>query len=567
MSHPRSRRESWTTATVITAAILMQSSLTPAQVSFLPGKDYSVAPGQRPIGIVAADLDQDGNVDLVTGNFNSGDIAILMGLGDGTFETPPKLSPAGGRPTYLAVCDLDEDGDLDLVAALSDLPGGVAVLENHGAAIFTLAATLAAGRRPGDVVCCDVDGTSGPDIVVCSDASDSVSLLRNTGDLTFAPARDYSVGDNPQSICCGDFDGSGGPDVAVACFSGSISVLLNTGFGSFQRSVDYPVSSGLRGIACCDFDQDGADDLLIGGVSRTVMLWNNGDGSFGTATEIAAAGNAFAVDCGDPNGDGVPDAVLVSNASDAVTVCLSTGSRTWAVQPPLPVDDDPRGLTVFSREGIVNVATANTNSSSSTVLSNLGIPRLEVRHTEFFGFVSYEADIHGPPAGIGHLFGSTRIVAPFFFPGVSGALRVDPSSLIYFGPMPLGLTGVATVPIGTVPEDDSFTLILEAIVTSSAGEVQATNGVAFGQGATPGKEAVGRGVINTSNLEYEVVVSGPAGEAVKILTGAPSAELGSATIPASGVAVIEGKVPAGACGLTWFRLGSVIGATILALLC
>jgi len=57
-------------------------------------------------------------------------VAVLLGDGEGGFaEAPGSPHPAGGEVRRVAVADVDDDGDLDVVVALRS-PGRVPVLRN-----------------------------------------------------------------------------------------------------------------------------------------------------------------------------------------------------------------------------------------------------------------------------------------------------------------------------------------------------------------------------------------------------------------------------------------------------
>ena len=92
--------------------------------------EYDV--GSMPVGLATADLDDDGNVDVVSANVLSRDVSVLLGHGDGTFAAQARY-PAGGQARSVAIGDVDEDGDPDLVIGLQSGESTLAVLLNDGA--------------------------------------------------------------------------------------------------------------------------------------------------------------------------------------------------------------------------------------------------------------------------------------------------------------------------------------------------------------------------------------------------------------------------------------------------
>ena len=81
-------------------------------IEFGPPKDYAV--GKGPNEVQVADLTGDGIPDIVTANYGSDTVSVLMGNGNGTFQ-PQQTFPAGSGPASLAIADLTGNGKLDLV--------------------------------------------------------------------------------------------------------------------------------------------------------------------------------------------------------------------------------------------------------------------------------------------------------------------------------------------------------------------------------------------------------------------------------------------------------------------
>ncbi len=176
-----------------------------------------------PRGLVAADLDGDGKIDLaaVDSNGGSGAATVLYGDGRGGFGAGVHVVAAEDESHVygLAAGDLDGDGRADLVV-LQD-PGTANVVLSQKGRRFAAPVPLPTGRQPRAAALADLDGDGKLDLVVGNCGDDSVSVLRGFGDGTFAPPRSFAttlagVGRCPLAVVAADFDGDGRPDLAVA---------------------------------------------------------------------------------------------------------------------------------------------------------------------------------------------------------------------------------------------------------------------------------------------------------------------------------------------------------------
>jgi hypothetical protein len=238
--------------------------------TFRLGNDYTV--GTAAEGIAAGDFGN-GHVDLAVTNFRDNTVSILLGNGDGTFQTQHTY-PVGGSsgsstdPTGVAVTSLRGNGILDLVIA-NLTSSNVSVLLGNGNGTFQSAVNYSLGaqpRQPFSVAVADFNHDGHPDVAVADrdPTNGGVSVLLGNGNGTFQNAVTYSAHNLPWAVTVADFNGDGNPDLAVANNgSNDVSVLLGNGNGTFRSAVNYDTrGNGAFAIATGDFNGDMAPDLV-----------------------------------------------------------------------------------------------------------------------------------------------------------------------------------------------------------------------------------------------------------------------------------------------------------------
>lgn len=326
-------------------------------LSFAPVVTYGSG-GYAAWSVAVADVNSDGKPDLLvancgsTGNCNNGAVGVLLGNGDGTFQTAMAYGSGGSHATSLAVADVNGDGKPDIVVTNAD-DNTVSVLLGNGDGTFQTAVAYGSG---GDAVwsvsVADVNSDGKPDLLVTNGClsdgcGDTVSVLLGNGDGTFQTAVAYgSGGGTADSVAVADVNGDGKPDLLVAncgssmgdCSDGTVGVLLGNGDGTFQTAVAY--SSGgenAYSIAVADVNGDGKPDILVanaGGNGNVGVLLGNGDGTFQTAMTYDSGGVSTSVAMADVNGDGIPDLVVASCGNNNcengnVGVLLGNGDGTF----------------------------------------------------------------------------------------------------------------------------------------------------------------------------------------------------------------------------------------------
>ncbi len=260
------------------------------------------------MGVVAADLDNDGWVDLYV--LNLGANQLWRNEGDGTFSDRTEASGTGDPRWSVAAAAADYDGDLDLDLFVVNYlnfslathktcltergevdyclpsayqPAPDALLVNDGSGRFedaTVAAGLAAAR-PGNglgILAADLDGDRRLDFYIANDLMPNhLWLNRGNGELvedgliSGAALNADGEAEASMGVAAGDYDGDGDPDLFLTHFHRETNTLY--------RNDSQPGSAQFRdrtnatdlgrpswdatafGTAFVDLDNDGWLDL------------------------------------------------------------------------------------------------------------------------------------------------------------------------------------------------------------------------------------------------------------------------------------------------------------------
>jgi VCBS repeat-containing protein len=417
--------------------------------TFIPGGGLSVLLGNgdftfqaavtyadrsNPTGVTLGDFNRDGRLDIaMANNFNSqaisGQVSVLLGNPNGTFQNPLNYSTVGANPRALAVGDLNADAIPDL--AVFNNSGDTAILIGTGTGafkpsvnFFTACDGLLSGPIGLSIGDFNADGRA--------DLASSSTMLMGLGDGTFsnrqlftylAPVVNVDFRTSlPTEVAAGDLNADGNVDLVVA-MAGTTVVLFGYGNGSFRAPVRLDPPAALQldptssRLSLSDMDGDGDLDLVtlharIGQTAGGVAIWrNNGQGLFSAPIMKSIPVPAYEVtgvtgpdlEVGDLNGDGFLDVVVSDSglkgtdpdASGGVSVLIGIGDgnlelpvrylmpprqSAYGVQlgdlnrdghPELVMLSSPLGFD-FSRSAVVVLANTGNGTFAAAKLLDFG---------------------------------------------------------------------------------------------------------------------------------------------------------------------------------------------------
>lgn len=362
-------RTSHLAATGVVALVALSLQASP-QLSLEP---VALEPdGETSANASLGDLDGDGDLDILLAKGRHWPLRnrVLLNDGKGRFSA----SDLGDQPdrTYSSLlADLDRDGDLDVVVS-NDSPDPKLFYLNNGQGRFSLAGEWGdADWNTRNAAIADLNGDGFLDVIAANRRSASFFCI-NDGGKGFPRDRCVELPtESATSIVPGDFDGDGTIDLAVPHRDGGQSrVHFNDGRAAFRRSAAFgPAGSAARTAAAGDLNGDDRLDIVVGDVREgTLVYLNAGEGAFEPGLEIGPPERvAYSIATGDMNGDGfldvvvgyveAPGAVLLNDGSGARFETLRFGDDEGAAYGIAvgDLDGDRRADIAVARSGASNI--------------------------------------------------------------------------------------------------------------------------------------------------------------------------------------------------------------------
>ena len=298
------------------------------------------------------------------------------------FKLPPKPPdvffkfnsvPVGLGPSYVVSADLNLDGEADLVSANSR-NHSLSILFGRGNGSFK-STTLRVPLEPSALVVTDVNKDGWPDIVANSRGTNSLTVLLGKGKNSFLKPRSIPTGQVPLSITLGDFNEDGFSDAAVTLTFSKMEIYLGKGDGRFIKGETYETGSRSFSGVTGDFNGDSHLDIALAvhssNASSIRLYFGKGDGTFHTSKKIAQGLGCLALAQGDMNADGFTDLVAASGSGDNLFFLAANGDGTFKKEIAFSGGGGPIALALddFDDDKLIDVAVANSRSSSFSLIT------------------------------------------------------------------------------------------------------------------------------------------------------------------------------------------------------
>lgn len=365
----RRRTRHWRTGEELEAKYCLSS------IAFLQ-YDIECCTADFAVSVAAADLDEDGDIDVLSASDLDGKVAWYENIGGNGHYGKQKPISIVSSPSSVSSGDLDGDGDSDVLVAAEN---GLFWLENDGNGAFSWHQLLSEGWFQS-VAASDLDSDGDVDIIAAwydDDSRGRIVWYENmAGNGNFNLESRIIANERARFISAADIDGDGDQDVLFTGLQAEIRWIDNLGGAATFETRLLPGIRGARAAFAADLDGDKDVDLITA-YGENINWHENvdGKGMFGQPKVVFSnesvggeAGNVLALFAADVDGDGDVDVLSTSDDYAAGVTKVSwyenqqdsdTFGQQIAITPPrvrstdivdLDGDGDLDVISVFTDE-------------------------------------------------------------------------------------------------------------------------------------------------------------------------------------------------------------------------
>lgn len=311
-----------------------------------------------PVDVLSADVDNDGDMDVLSASQNNDRIHWFENDGSESFTTHLITSSTDGVQSIFTA-DLDSDGDTDVLSA-SENDDTIAWFENDGSENFTKKIISNNADGASDVLVVDINGDGSLDIVGSAANEDTLSWYENVGDSLFTRQTISSNTGGITNIAAIDMDGDGDMDMTAASqVANTLAWFENNGSQNFTKHIISSSANGITNLQTADLDGNGTIDIISTGSNTNTLAFysNDGNQNFTETVVSSSQQNIQSIVLGDIDG---------GNGLDIISSSINDNNITW--YKPIPVTDHS-SLTLNGTDNFIDADSLAPQLSGSSAFT------------------------------------------------------------------------------------------------------------------------------------------------------------------------------------------------------
>jgi len=325
--------------------------------------------------VYSADLDQDGDLDIISGSVGTNGVSWYKNLGNNNFSGQIPISSQYIGVSDIKCFDFDQDGDDDIIFSGNDL----GYFENFGNGSFGSKQVISAGSGIRRFDFSDMDNDGDLDLICGSEVNDNVTAYENQNGVFGAEIVIESNLNGVSFVHLSDFDGDGFIDIGASVYlDDKIVWIKNIGSWSFNLSIVIStLVDGAQSIYSDDLDNDGDLDIISSSFIDNKIAWyeNLGSGIFGAQQVIPNTSQyPFMAVAADLNNDGLSEIITIAASKD-ILFHVNQGVLAFSSQIQISATVYvPREILTFDLEndGDMDVACISALDDEFSIFKNNG---------------------------------------------------------------------------------------------------------------------------------------------------------------------------------------------------
>ena len=356
-----------------------------ANGSFEDDYAYILKWNSQPKSVVIADFDNDDNLDIAIGNYGTNDVAILLGLDNGSFLDPTyyNLTENDYSPLYIATADLNNDGFTDLVVANENSPTITILFNDQQGAFLRPESIDLVDYYAVWIAIGDVNNDGQPDIILTSTSNNVVLIFQGIGDGTFSEGYTYIINESASlyGVVLGNFNKDDILDIAVIDgLESSVTVALNMNNKNSveQNIINLQYGYSPYSMAAGDFNNDNLTDIVVVDIENSlliVLLMKYGASFANERTYDQGSGrHSYSITMGDFDNDNQSDIAVANAGRHNVEILMEYRDGTFRNNITLLTgkNSSPRAIVTgdFDRNGRLDFVVVNYRKHNLMVVLN-----------------------------------------------------------------------------------------------------------------------------------------------------------------------------------------------------